>query len=85
VLRLHVIPHEFTAFAVEKIHGFLHGIKNDPVPSQDPTGPPSDPFDLGAAEILEVVMIFGGQFVLSHGILRLRVYRLGKFRITIRL
>jgi hypothetical protein len=85
VLKLHVIPHEFTALTVEKIHGFLNGVKNDPVSPQGLTGPLSDSFDLSVPEILEIVVIIGGQFVLSHEIPPFKVDPFGNFEINIRL
>jgi hypothetical protein len=60
------MPFEFSAFTVEKFHGFIDGIENDPIPSQGPAGPLPDAFYFGVPEILKKIVIIGCQLMLSH-------------------
>jgi hypothetical protein len=63
------VPDEFSTFAVEKFHGFINRIENDPIPSQGSTGPQPDAFNFGVSKILEKIVIIGCQFMLSHFLL----------------
>jgi hypothetical protein len=63
------MSYKFAAFAVEKFHGFIDGIENDPIPPQGSTGPLPDAFNFGVSEILKKIVVIGRQFMLSHDLL----------------
>jgi hypothetical protein len=65
---LSVDPRELPALAVEVVHGFFHGVEDDPISAQGAAGPFPNAFDLGVAEILEIIVVSGGRFVLSHDV-----------------